>query len=107
MKNILKACLNPKVLIGTGLVILLAYIFIPQVAQYSWILFVLVCPLSMMIMMAGMNHAQDKPDKVFTCPECGLSYREAEWAKKCAAWCKEHKSCNLEIIKHAIEQTKI
>ncbi len=102
MKNILKACLNPKVLIGIGLGIVLVYIFFPQIAKFSWILLALACPLSMMFMMGGMNHSSDQPDKVFACPECGLSYKEVEWAKKCAAWCKEHHSCNLEITKNAV-----
>lgn len=101
--QILKACLNPKVLIGIGLVIVLAYIFIPQFANVSWILLALACPLSMVFMMKGMNHKSDSPDKVFVCPECGLSYKDSEWAKKCAAWCREHKSCNLEITKYALK----
>ena len=101
-----KTCLNYKVIIGIGLVILLAYFFAPQLANYSWLLFVLLCPLSMILMMAGTNHDRDRPDKLFVCPECGLSYREAEWAKKCVAWCKEHHSCNIEIIAHAVENTK-
>lgn len=33
---------------------------------------------------------------------CGFRYEEKEWAEKCEAWCKEHKSCNLEIIAHGI-----
>lgn len=99
----LKTCLNPKVLLGIGAVVVLAYAFAPQLAHYSWILFILVCPLSMMFMMSAMNHGNDKPDRVFACPECGMSYKDAEWAKKCAAWCKEHKSCNLEITKHAVQ----
>jgi len=104
MKNILKACLNPKVLIGIGVVILLAYIFAPQLAKYSWVLFVLACPLSMVLMMAGMKHEQGGSEKTFVCSECGFAYRNREWAQKCGAWCKEHKSCNLEITKHAVEQ---
>lgn len=103
MKKILKACLNWKVLLLIGAVVLLTYLFVPNIASYSWVLFVLACPLSMMLMMAGMNHEGRKADKLFVCPECGLSYKEAEWAKKCAAWCKEHHSCNLEITKHAVE----
>lgn len=33
-----------------------------------------------------------------------MQYTEKEWAEKCEAWCKEHKSCNIEIISHAIPQ---
>ncbi len=104
MKNILKACLNWKVLLGIGAVILLAYLFVPQIANYAWVLLVLACPLSMMFMMATMNHKGDNSNKLFMCSECGKSYNEAEWAQKCSAWCREHHSCNLEIIKHAVEQ---
>jgi len=102
MKNILKMCLNWKVLLGIGVVILLAYLFVPNVASYTWVLFVLVCPLSMMFMMAGMNHDNDKVVKMFACPKCGYLYREKELSDKCEAWCTEHNSCNLEIIKHGI-----
>lgn len=38
----------------------------------------------------------------FTCPECNLRYVEESWAKKCEDWCREHKSCNLDIIQHAV-----
>lgn len=38
----------------------------------------------------------------YQCIECGMRYAEREWAEKCEAWCKEHKSCNLDIISHAI-----
>lgn len=36
----------------------------------------------------------------YQCEECKLIYKEKDWAKKCQVWCKEHHSCNLEIIKH-------
>ncbi len=39
--------------------------------------------------------------KTYACPICKLKYKEKEWAKKCEAWCNEHQSCNLDIIKHA------
>lgn len=47
-----------------------------------------------------------EPEELFRCPECGLAYREKAWAQKCQAWCREHKSCNLEIIKHATTADK-
>jgi hypothetical protein len=53
--------------------------------------------------MGGMNNTSHNPEKLFVCPECNFSYKEAEWAKKCAAWCKEHHTCNVEIIKHAVK----
>ncbi len=37
----------------------------------------------------------------YHCPECGLWYKEAQWAGRCEAWCKKHKSCNLDIMEHA------
>lgn len=42
--------------------------------------------------------------KLYTCPECELSYREKGLAEKCRAWCKEQNSCNLEITKHSINK---
>ncbi|MBI2096030.1 MAG: hypothetical protein HYT43_00085 [Candidatus Taylorbacteria bacterium] len=39
--------------------------------------------------------------KFYQCQECGLVYADKETAEKCQAWCIEHRSCNLEIIKHA------
>lgn len=43
-----------------------------------------------------------KVEELYKCPECNLKYKEREWAEKCQAWCKQHKSCNVEIIKHAV-----
>ena len=39
--------------------------------------------------------------KLYQCEECGFKYAKKETAEKCEAWCREHKSCNLEIIKEA------
>lgn len=39
----------------------------------------------------------------YVCEECGLGYAKKELAEKCEAWCKEHKSCNLEIASHAVK----
>lgn len=50
------------------------------------------------------NYHSIKNDKMlYQCPECKLWYEEKEWAEKCEAWCKEHKSCNIEITSHAVE----
>jgi len=45
----------------------------------------------------------DRGKNLYQCEECGLFYADEETAKKCQAWCTEHRSCNLEIIKHAVE----
>lgn len=37
---------------------------------------------------------------LYQCEICGYRYEDKEWAEKCEAWCKEHKSCNLEIVAH-------
>ncbi len=44
-----------------------------------------------------------KRAKLFQCPECKLFYAQKTWARKCEAWCSRSQSCNLEIIKHAVE----
>ena len=100
-----KACLKPKVLIAIALVILAGYLFVPQLTRYAWLLLALACPISMMVMMAGLQHRHDhahSPKQIFTCSECGLTYVDKEWAQKCQGWCQEHKSCNLEITKHSL-----
>lgn len=50
---------------------------------------------------------QKENKKLYQCEECGFYYESREWAEKCEAWCKEYKSCNLEITKHAAENQKI
>lgn len=39
---------------------------------------------------------------LWACEECGLKYKDRYWAERCEEWCREHKSCNLEIIKHSV-----
>jgi len=100
----LKACLNPKVLIAIALVILAAYLFAPQFTRYAWLLLALACPISMIVMVVGMQHGHNHsnfPKQIFACSECGLAYADKEWVQKCQAWCKEYKSCNLEITAHS------
>lgn len=45
----------------------------------------------------------NKNRKLYQCEECGFKYDNKEIAEKCQTWCKEHKSCNLEIIKYAVK----
>ncbi|MBI2037888.1 MAG: hypothetical protein HYT15_03080 [Candidatus Magasanikbacteria bacterium] len=40
--------------------------------------------------------------QLYQCEECGFFYSDRELAEKCQAWCKEHKSCNLDITKFAV-----
>jgi len=47
---------------------------------------------------------KEENNELYQCEECGFKYADEEWAEKCQAWCKEHKSCNLEIIEHAVDQ---
>jgi len=48
-----------------------------------------------------------KVNGLYECEECHLFYEDAKWAEKCEEWCIEHKSCNLEITKHAIKNSKL
>lgn len=41
---------------------------------------------------------------LFSCEECKMLYKEKTIAEKCQAWCKAHHSCNLEIIKAAVNK---
>ncbi|GAC1390898.1 MAG: hypothetical protein NVSMB46_01650 [Candidatus Saccharimonadales bacterium] len=41
---------------------------------------------------------------IFQCPECGLHYKDVQMANQCADFCKEFKSCSLEITKRSIER---
>ena len=31
-----------------------------------------------------------------------IAHENKKWAEKCQKWCKENKSCNLEITKHSL-----
>ena len=41
----------------------------------------------------------------YVCKECKLIYKDKNWAEKCEAWCRENKTCNLEITQHSIKKT--
>lgn len=40
--------------------------------------------------------------RYFQCKICRLYYHDNKLAKKCEDFCRKNNSCNLEIIKHAI-----
>jgi len=44
---------------------------------------------------------KDKDKKLFQCKECGLLYKEKNWAERRKEWCRKNHTCNLKIIKHA------
>jgi len=41
--------------------------------------------------------------KVYECEACNFFYESNELAEKCEQWCTKHKSCNMDITKHAIK----
>lgn len=49
----------------------------------------------------------DNPEKytpaLYQCLECNLHYTSQTTAKDCESWCKEYKSCSLEITKQSVE----
>ena len=51
-----------------------------------------------------VKEIQANETTLFQCEECQLKYRDKETAEKCQVWCKEHNSCNLEIIKNAVQE---
>ena len=43
---------------------------------------------------------------LYQCEECGLWYRDKKTAEQCQAWCREHHTCNIKIIKQAVENNR-
>ena len=41
--------------------------------------------------------------ELYLCEACGFHYKEKTQAEKCDAWCKEHKTCSMEITKTSVE----
>jgi hypothetical protein len=48
-----------------------------------------------------------KVDGLYLCEECGLLYLKKVWAERCEDWCSVHKSCSLEITKHAVDKSYV
>jgi len=43
-------------------------------------------------------------EKFYKCGVCGFVYPNKELAQRCEQWCREHKSCNTEIVKFAVKE---
>lgn len=56
------------------------------------------------IAIPAIYSALRKKRSYYQCKECGFIYKQRKWASKCEEWCAKNKSCNLEIIKHAVEK---
>jgi len=50
------------------------------------------------------NSRKNTNNNIFKCSLCGLEYKEEYWMKKCEDWCSNNKSCNTEIISHALNK---
>lgn len=50
-----------------------------------------------------MQEENNKNKNTYQCKECGLHYKDKSIYEKCEAWCKEHKTCNVEISKQSEE----
>ncbi len=42
-------------------------------------------------------------NNLYQCRECKFYYKEKRLSKQCEDYCKKHKSCSLEITKHAVK----
>ena len=100
---VLVCCFTP-ILVITLTFLGLSY-FVPFL---DFILFPLlaVCLILLFISLNKWKKETKNPAMLTTnyfCNECGLEYFEKEWAIKCENWCKQNKTCNLEIITHSIK----
>ena len=50
-----------------------------------------------------VKEAKYKGKKIYVCELCDFKYKERKWAKACEDWEKKYKSCNIKVIKHAIQ----
>jgi len=39
---------------------------------------------------------------LYECKECGMKYKDKKIRDRCQKWCRKNKSCNLDIIKYAV-----
>ncbi|MBA2713292.1 MAG: DUF2933 domain-containing protein [Rubrobacteraceae bacterium] len=75
--KMLKMCLNPKVLAGLVVAGVAIYLVAPGlVAAALPILLLAACPLSMLLMMWGMQHTQGQGKQMTPEPDLGLTREE-------------------------------
>jgi hypothetical protein len=58
-----------------------------------------------LIIMVKVIQKENK--ELCQCEECGFHYESRKWAEKCQAWCKERKTCNIEITARAEENKSL
>ena len=44
--------------------------------------------------------------QVYFCEECNFVYNKEEQAKQCEEFCREHKSCSIEITKNSVGELR-
>jgi hypothetical protein len=75
--KMLKMCLNPKVLAGLVVVGVAIYLIAPNLIGAALpILLLALCPLSMLLMMWGMQHTQGQGKQTNQEPDVGLTREE-------------------------------
>ncbi len=68
--DMLKCCLNPKVITGLAVVGVGVWVFAPNLAGTALLLLVaLICPLSMLFMMRGMNRGMNNGQTTSAVPQ--------------------------------------
>ena len=51
-----------------------------------------------------VKEVEHKGKKCFKCTKCGFIYTSRGIAKICEQWCSKYNSCNLDIIKKAVNK---
>ncbi|MEK6809897.1 MAG: hypothetical protein AABY40_04430 [Nanoarchaeota archaeon] len=49
-----------------------------------------------------VKREQYKGKTLYRCEACDFRYNQGETAAQCEVYCKEHKSCSMEITKKAV-----
>ena len=96
---------RPLVILSLGAVLLYVGRYLFASTWGAWQIWVPGALLIVAAVIYNKRLFRKQETSQHVCSECGLAYKEEEWMKKCEAWCKEHKSCNLDIISHAMKNS--